>query len=487
MKKTTSNESAVSVIDRENDIAYIMGCVTEAECCSVVGVSNVGKSVLLRSLSLPEVHKVHLGANVNNYMFVHVDFNLASQVTEQGFYEVILRNILQVLATPPRGGTEYLRKVEQELQTAVQQSYQTVIAPNNPFLIPLAFEDSMQALCTRQPAMLVLLLDEFDDVFAEVEPRVFVRLRALKDRHWAHLCYVTATGQPLSQICHDRQADEFCELFAAHLWHLLPLAEADAHAFVRNWATHPAVQYTEQDIAFIAECAGGHPGLLQAVSHVLARAREEAVSRPLAAAYERVRERLDSDTNVRLECAKLWNDLTTPEQEALIDLLSGKAAIATASRALGGAAPRLLSGEMAAELDALAEKGIVRLGATGGQVFSTLFAGFARRQQLVRRRGPQGIRIDVESGDVWVDGKLAPLLTDLEYKLLLLLYGNLDRICDKYKIVESVWGENYIDEVDDARIEKLVSRLREKLESKPGEPKYLQTIRGRGYKLVSPE
>jgi hypothetical protein len=470
MKKTTPNESAVSVIDRENDISYIIGCVTEAECCSLVGVSNIGKSALLRSLSLPEVHKVHLGASADNYMFVHVDLNLASQVTEQGFYEVILRNILQVLST---------RKIEQELHTAVQQSYQTVIAPDNPFLIPLAFEDSLQALCTRQPAMLIVLLDEFDDVFAQVEPRVFVRLRALKDRHWAHLCYVTATGQPLSQIRHDRQADEFCELFAAHLWHLLPLAEADAHAFVQNWATHPAVQYTEQDIAFIAECAGGHPGLLQAASHVLARAREEAMSRPLAAAHERVRERLDSDTTVRLECAKLWNDLTTPEQEALIGLLSGETA--TASRQESGekvAAPELVT---------LAEKGIVRLGATGGQVFSTLFAGFARRQQLVRRRGPQGIRIDVESGDVWVDGKLAPLLTDLEYKLLLLLYGNLDKICDKYKIVESVWGENYIDEVDDARIEKLVSRLREKLELKPEEPKYLQTIRGRGYKLVSPE
>ncbi len=480
MKKTTSNESAVPVIDRENDIAYVMGCVTEAECCSVVGVSNVGKSVLLRSLSLPEVHQAYLGAKVGTYMFVHVDLNLASQVTEQGFYEVILRNILQVLAS---------RKDAQELQTAVQKSYQTVIAPNSPFLIPLAFEDSMQALCTRQPAMLVLLLDEFDDVFAEVEPRVFVRLRALKDRHGAHLCYVTATGQPLSQIRHDRQADEFCELFAAHLWRLLPLADADAHAFVQNLATRSTVQYTEQDIAFIAECAGGHPGLLQAASHVLARAREEAVSRPVSAAYERVRERLDSDTNVRLECAKLWNDLTAPEQEALIDLLTGKAA--TASRHLSGeaaTASRQQFGETAApELDTLVEKGIVRPGATGGQVFSTLFAGFARRQQLVRRRGPQGIRIDVESGDVWVDGQLAPLLTDLEYKLLLLLYGNLDRICDKYKIVESVWGENYIDEVDDARIEKLVSRLREKLESKPEDPKYLQTIRGRGYKLVSPE
>jgi len=467
MKKATTIESAVPVIDRENDIAHILCCVTEAECCSVVGVSNVGKSTLLRSL--PVVQAQHLGARANDYIFVLVDLNLASQVTEQGFYEVIVRNILDTLAT---------QKVEQGLQTVVQEAYQTVIAPNNPFLIPLAFEDSVQALCTRQPATIVLLLDEFDEVFAEVESRVFVRLRALKDRHWEHLCYVTASGHPLPAIRHDRQAGEFCELFAAHVRHLLPLADPDARAVVRNWATRSNIQLADEDIAFIAQSAGGHPGLLQAAARVLARAKEEALWRPVSAGYERVRERLDSDPNVRLECAKLWNDLEAPEQETLIDLLADRTASASRQQPAETVMPRL---------DTLVEKGIVRFGADGGQVFSPLFAGFARRQQLVRRRGPQGIRIDVEAGDVWVDGKLAPLLTDLEYKLLLLLYGNLDRICDKYKIVESVWGENYIDEVDDARIEKLVSRLREKLESKPEEPKYLQTIRGRGYKLVSPE
>ncbi len=41
--------------------------------------------------------------------------------------------------------------------------------------------------------------------------------------------------------------------------------------------------------------------------------------------------------------------------------------------------------------------------------------------------------------------------------------------------------------MDDARIEKLVSRLREKLEPNPVEPKYVMTVRGRGYKLVGPE
>ena len=44
---------------------------------------------------------------------------------------------------------------------------------------------------------------------------------------------------------------------------------------------------------------------------------------------------------------------------------------------------------------------------------------------------------------------------------------------------------DYIDEVDDARVEKLISRLRSKVEHDPASPKYLITVRGRGYKLAA--
>ena len=44
--------------------------------------------------------------------------------------------------------------------------------------------------------------------------------------------------------------------------------------------------------------------------------------------------------------------------------------------------------------------------------------------------------------------------------------------------------QEYIDTVDDARIEKLISRLRSKIEPDPSNPQYLVTVRGRGYKLT---
>jgi hypothetical protein len=442
----------LGMVNRAGDVAYVMDCVSSADCCSIVGVSNIGKSMLLRSL--PDLGEEHFDTAADRYTFVYIDFNLMSQMTEQGFYEVILRNFVEALEA---------RGADASLLSAIRQAYQTVIAPDSSFHVPLAFEDSLKAFRDGQSGMLVLLFDEFDEVLAELDPRVFVRLRAMKDRHWS-LCYVTATNRRLPQIRTDLQVGEFCELFAAHTHHLAPLNRTEARVLAQRCAEQSDAQLTAQDIDFLLDCADGHPALLQAACRSLGRVQEEASWRAAAPDYSKLCSRLSGDADVRLECAKLWNDLSTQEQEVMLRLVAGE--------------------QVTFELDTLVEKGIVRTSVAGRQVFGELFAGFVRRQQLVRRREPRGVRVDVDSGDVWVDGELAPTLTDLEYRLLLLLYGNLDKICDKYKIVESVWGESYIDEVDDARIEKLVSRLRQKIEPEPEDPRYLVTIRGRGYKLI---
>jgi DNA-binding response OmpR family regulator len=134
----------------------------------------------------------------------------------------------------------------------------------------------------------------------------------------------------------------------------------------------------------------------------------------------------------------------------------------------------------------LQEKGILVRNRRGAyQLLGKTFEGLVRRQRLLQEPIQPGIHVEVDSGEVYVDGRVAPVLTDLEYRLILLLYGQIDKICDKYRIVEAVWGEDYIEEVDDARIEKLVSRLRQKIETDPSNPRYLVTVRGRGYRLLS--
>lgn len=68
-----------------------------------------------------------------------------------------------------------------------------------------------------------------------------------------------------------------------------------------------------------------------------------------------------------------------------------------------------------------------------------------------------------------------------EFDLLLFCARNQGRILTKKQIYEEVWGEVYC--YDDSNIMAIISRLRKKLEVNPKESKYIQTIKGVGYRF----
>ncbi len=55
------------------------------------------------------------------------------------------------------------------------------------------------------------------------------------------------------------------------------------------------------------------------------------------------------------------------------------------------------------------------------------------------------------------------------------------KILTKQQIYEEVWGEEYF--YDDSNIMAIISRLRKKLEVSPSSPKYIQTVKGIGYRF----
>lgn len=72
-------------------------------------------------------------------------------------------------------------------------------------------------------------------------------------------------------------------------------------------------------------------------------------------------------------------------------------------------------------------------------------------------------------------------LGPLEYKLLKLLMESPGRIFTKRQIYENVWNEPYLEDSNTVMVQ--ISRLRDKLEDDPREPRFLVTIKGLGYKL----
>jgi hypothetical protein len=444
---------------RREDGSYILQRVTDGDCAAVVGVSNTGKSHLLRTLASEKAQQEMLGKQAADFIFVYVDFNLMLEATEQGFYEVILRCLKEEL---PQHDSQ------DQFMGRLQAAYSTLVAPPSAFQISLSFSEGLTAVCQGTSKKLVLLFDEFDEPFEQIEGRVYLNLRALKDKYRQGLTYVTASDRRLSGIRRGRDVDEFVELFEPFTRFLGPLVASDVDSLIAWVADQEGYTFDDEDRAFLRHHADGHLGLLLAVC----RALGDVTGEPVRDAgqdwliHRQVREQLDRDLNVQGECRKLWDDLTEAQQDALMAVVGGEEEVEERA------------------LESLRLKGVVHAG--DELLLSPVFEGFVRRQRLTRRRRHEGVRVDVESGTVWVDAHQASTLTDLEYRLLLLLYGRLNKICDKYQIVEAVWGEEYIDQVDDARIDKLLSRLRAKVEPDPRNPRYIVTVRGRGYKLITP-
>ena len=74
-------------------------------------------------------------------------------------------------------------------------------------------------------------------------------------------------------------------------------------------------------------------------------------------------------------------------------------------------------------------------------------------------------------------------LTPLEYKILLLLCQNPNRIFTAEEIYKKVWNEDVF--VNDNTIAVHIRRIREKIEIDPKKPKYLKVVWGIGYKMES--
>ncbi len=87
------------------------------------------------------------------------------------------------------------------------------------------------------------------------------------------------------------------------------------------------------------------------------------------------------------------------------------------------------------------------------------------------------LKIDVDSHEVRVDSQLIEL-TALEFRLLKELVDKRGRVQSRDQLLSEVWGYNA--EVTTRTVDTHIKRLREKLGSMG---KYVQTIRGVGYKF----
>lgn len=92
------------------------------------------------------------------------------------------------------------------------------------------------------------------------------------------------------------------------------------------------------------------------------------------------------------------------------------------------------------------------------------------------------VRVDTERHTVSVEG-IDQSLPLKEFDLLVYLMQNAGRVLTRVQLIDRIWGSDYFG--DTKTLDVHVKRLRSRIEKDAANPRFIQTIRGLGYKFES--
>jgi len=420
---------------REQQLHDIFEHIEKKECVNVVGERRSGKTSLLYRLESRE-EQVSRGADPKA-LFVYVDAEIIPQSPDGFFREVFTQVGLRYA---------HLQLQLPDTELAEQQ-------------VRLLFKD-------MQPYRLIVLVDEFECI-SQCEafpPRFFVFLRGLSFCY--DISFILSTHRRLFECCTPEVVTSpFPNIFKTV--EVGPFAPEEYEHFVKDTSRRGGapLQLVQEDVA---KLAGYFPYLVQMACWHYYQVWTESGSLDEESRTE-VRRRFDQEAAPHLRA--VWSRyLSDEERDTLLHLLAGESS----------ARPNVVW--------RLQKRGYIQ----DDHLASVALADYIRDQMQTVPASPAvaegvpsaGLWVDAASGNLYLEGnRLEPPLTKHQYRLVKLLFENKGKICTPYMVVEAVWSEDYIDQVDDQRIAQLISRLRKRVEPEGRPWRHIVTVHGRGLTL----
>lgn len=430
---------------------HIYNDLNKGETSTLICLSGIGKTNAIHWI------KKHLSKN-KSIITIHVDLENIISHTETSFYKLLLLELKESI--------KQLEKRE-ELTEFSKQVYDKNITNEDPLVIFYAIKDIFEKVLENTDLSLCVIFDAYENV-DKVEDSIFQSLNVLRKLNKYRVVYLLVSNQDLLDQAENQVVAELLANFNKH-W--LPfLTEKETIKLAEEFAALSSINLTENQKKAIWKLSGGHAWLIKSLTKLFAEGNITSKTSEAA---------ILNKGNIRIRLEHIWDTINENERKQLVKALD--------------------SNEEIENLSLLLKKlNVIEFEGDRYKFFSPLFKLFVEQNKegrgeenykiLQKQEKPEdaskSLKIDSKSMTVSIGNKTIDSFTKSEFKLLEYLSKHSGEVISRDDIADAVWGDNSDEKYSDWAIDKLVSRLRDKIEEDSRHPEFLKTIRGVGYKFT---
>lgn len=431
-------EAEYPISFRQSDAQKLGQLLKNHTSVVLIGMKRVGISNFLRFfLNHKDITAEYIDPQ-NNYLFITVDLQDLVEKEMYPFWTLVLKRIADTCENSALPG-----EVKKYVETLFLESIQS---QDLFFTIDCVRRSLVKIVETNMLPILFLL--RFDRIKDVVTPQFFDNLQGLQDATHDKLTYVFTSFRSLDKLSPQVFTRASLSVFAQSVY-IKPAKINDTKKIFETYTSRYKITLSSATEQGLFELVDGYIQYLLLALIILHEKNVNPQSK------DELFDILIKDERMSLQSEELWESLDSTEQMVLLKISKGQEVVEEEREKA-----RYLwdTGFVLEQNSSPREAGKL-------QVFSQLFSYYIKQKD----KTPQ-----IHTKE----------FTKKENALFNLLKENVNEICEREKIVESVWPEAQAFGVSDWAIDRLVARVRGKLKLQQALFE-IQTVKTRGYKLIS--
>ena len=412
------------------DVSNFLKKLDPNSCSTLVGPAGFGKSNFLRFITYNDTYR-ELHKFNTSLEFVYIDLSILFEVKPIDFILIISLGILDLIKYKNLVSAETITEIKNELNS------------NTNLHIALHVFDKLLNYLKSETTV-HLILDNVEKIFKFSYIETLDLIKFIRDKFGNRLQFIFAINNlNLLKEIQERKFGRISDILLHNIYFL------GLEKNPKNFYLNINKDLNIKQITNILKFSGGLPSYV----------KQLVLSDSNLVINENLKQLTDNTSLKLVQCL-------TPKQISFIKNIN-----------------KFETVDIETELTQLILLGIVEKNENNYTVFSPIF------EEYINKYNPNDSKVEnysdlVNTSRNTIDSEFLFSLTKNEADLMRLLLNYQNDLVDRDKAIETLWGNNSLDQYSNWALDQLILRIRKKLETE--KPNYkIITKRGRGYILVN--